>query len=198
MEQRVQLCPDGKYRWTISVNMYKNPAVYLTVCKIFAILGGIALVAVYFGPLVRGDYAAVLHDLKYWGIAVLVALAIITLAYLIVALMYGGRYIVNFTMDENGISHEQILEQKKNARKIGAAVAGAGALTGNPGRLGQGAMVASHTAISSEFVRVRSIRVLRRWHTIKINQPFAKNQVYTAPEDFDFVVDYIRSHCPKL
>jgi hypothetical protein len=31
-----------------------------------------------------------------------------------------------------------------------------------------------------------------------VNEPFAKNQVYTTPEDFDFVLKYIREHCPKV
>jgi hypothetical protein len=38
----------------------------------------------------------------------------------------------------------------------------------------------------------------RRWHTINVNEPFAKNQVYTTKEDFDFVLDYILQHCPKV
>lgn len=196
--QEVRLCTDGKYRWTYPMNMLKNPTAFFTVCKIFGILGGVAFLTMYAGPLFRGEFAVIGHELKYWGIAVLVFLAIAGLAYLIVAAMYKGKYIVQFTMDENGILHEQIEEQKKNAKIIGGLVAGAGAVSGNPARIGQGAMVASHTSLSTEFSKVRSIKALPGRTTIKVNEAVTKNQVYTTREDFDFVLDYIKSHCPQV
>ena len=196
--ERVQQCSDGKYRWTYPMNMYRNPSVFLTVCKIFGILGLIAFVAMNIGHVFRGEFDIIAGELKGWGIAILVALVIIGLAYLIVAGMYGGKYIVRFTMDEKGITHEQIPAQKKKARKVGALVAGAGAASGSIGRMGQGMMVAGHTSLSSDFTKVRRIKAYRLWHTIKLNEPFAKNQIYTAPEDFDFVLGYIREHCKRL
>ena len=198
MGEKVRLCTDGRYRWTYPMNMLKNPAVFLTVCKIFGIIGAVAFIISYIRPVFKGDFAVIVQDLKYWGIAVLVFLAIAGLAYLIVAGMYGGKYIVNFTMDENGLVHEQIPAQSRKARKLGGIVAGAGVLGGRPGRIGQGMLIAGHTSLSSDFSKVRSIQPRRLWHTIKINEPFAHNQVYTTAEDYDFVLDFIRTHCPKL
>lgn len=195
--KEVKLCEDGKYHWTYPMNMYKNPTIFLTVCKIFGILGGIAFVLLSFSYIRDGEWKQLLNDLKYWGIAVAVFLVIALVAYLIVAGMYGGRYIVRFTMDETGIDHEQIPSQKKNARIIGGALAGGGILGGSPGRVGQGMMVASHTSLSSDFSKVRKIKAFRGRSTIKVNAPFSKNQVYTTREDFDFVLDYIRQHCPR-
>ena len=196
--KEVRLCTDGKYRWTYPMNMLKNPSIYITVCKIFGGIALVAFIAMYIGPATRGEFADILSDLKWWGVAVLVFLAISALAYIIVAAQYGWKYIVQFTMDENGILHEQIEAQKKHAKNIGGALAGAGVLTGSPGRVGQGMLVASHTSLSSDFSKVRSVKPKRRWNTIKVNEPFAKNQVYTTKEDFDFVLDYILSHCPKV
>ena len=34
--------------------------------------------------------------------------------------------------------------------------------------------------------------------TILVNEPMSKNQVYTAPEDFEFVLNFIKSHCPLV
>ena len=195
---RVRLCEDGKYRWTSAMNMYRNPSVFITVCKIFGILGGIAFGIFVVTSLIDGTFSEFLGNLKYWGIAVLVFLVIAGIAYAIVAGMYGGKYVVRFTMDQNGLLHEQIPEQAIKARKLGSVVAGAGVLTGSIGRAGQGMMVAAHTSLSSDFSKVRSIKPQRRWNTIKVNEPFANNQVYTTPEDFDFVLEYISSHCPKV
>lgn len=195
--KEVKLCTDGKYHWTYPLNMYKNPTIFFTVCKIFGILGGIMFVLLNFGLFTDGDWDTFFGNLKYWGIAIIVFLAIALLSYLIVAGMYHGKYIVRFTMDEEHLLHDQIPSQKKNARIIGGALAGAGVLKGNPGRTGQGMMVASHTSLESNFANVRRIKAYRRQCTIKVNAPFSKNQVYTTREDFDFVLDFIRKHCPK-
>lgn len=195
--QQVQLCADGKYHWTSPVNLYRNPTIFFTVCKIFGILGGIAFVALNIGPAFRGEFAAIGAELKYWGIAVAVFLVIALLAYLIVAGQYGGRYTVRFTLDAEKLVHEQIPEQAKKARKLGSVLAGVGALTGSPGRAGQGLMVASHTSLISDLSKVKSIKAFPRRCTIKLSEPFAHNQVYTTREDFDFVLNYLREHCPK-
>ena len=196
--ERVRLCTDGKYRWTYPMNMLTNPSVFITVCKIFGGLGAIAFIATYISDIFSGNFDNMIEDLKWWGVAILVFLVISGISYLIVAAQYGWKYIVMFTMDENGIKHEQIPAQKKNAKKIGGVLAGAGILTGNVGRTGQGILAANHTSLSSDFKVVKSIKPQRRWNTIKVNEPFAKNQIYTTKEDFDFVLDYIRSHCPKV
>ena len=195
---KVQRCTDGKYHWTYPMNMYLNPTVYLTVCKIFGIIGAVAYIAMYIGPLFRGEFGLIVQDLKFWGIAVAVFLVISSRAYLIVAGMYGGKYVVRFTMDEKGLLHEQIPEQKEKARKLGDAVSGAGFLSGHIGRAGQGALISAHTSLSSDFSKVRRIKAYPRRGTIKVNEPLAHNQVYTSREDFDFVLQYIREHCPKV
>ena len=196
--KEVRLCTDGKYRWTYPMNMLTNPSVYITVCKIFGGIGLVFWIVGYIGPIFRGDWDKVVGDLKWWGVAVLVFLVISAFAYMIVAAQYGWKYTVKFTMDENGINHELTSAGKRHAKQIGRAVAGGGVLTGNVGRVGQGMMIANHTSLSSDFKVVRSIKPLRRWSTIKVNEPFAKNQIYTTKEDFDFVLDYIRKHCPKV
>ena len=194
----VRLCTDGKYRWTYPMNMLTNPSIYITVCKIFGIIALIPFVLMYIGPLFRGEFSSILSDLKWWGVAVLVFLAISAVAYLIVAAQYGWKYTVKFTMDENGILHEQTPAGKKIAKRIGTSLSGTGILTGNIGRVGQGMLVANHTSLSSDFSVVLNVKTRRWFNTILVNEPFANNQVYTTREDFDFVLKYIIDHCPKV
>lgn len=196
--ERVRLCEDGKYRWTYPMSMLKNPMIYLTVCKIFGAMFLIIFIIAYIKPAINGDFDDMLKDLKWWGVAILVFLAISALAYLIVAAQYGWKYTVEFTMDENGVTHELTPRGKKIARNIGGTLGGAGVLTGNIGRVGQGMMVASHTKLSSDFKVVRSVKPYRLWKTIKVNEPLCYNQIYTTKEDFDFVLNYILEHCPKV
>ena len=47
-------------------------------------------------------------------------------------------------------------------------------------------------------MNVRKVKGVKRRNLIKVNEPFFFNQVYAEDEDFDFVFNYIRSHCPKV
>ena len=120
------------------------------------------------------------------------------LGYLLYAAMMGGKYCVIFTMDENGVIHEQIPEQAKKARKLGILTAGAGLATGRLSTIGLGINVANRTSMYSDFKCVRSVKKGLWGNVIKIREILSNNQVYTHDEDFDFVYNYIREHCPKV
>ena len=72
----------------------------------------------------------------------------------------------------------------------------AGAALHDPALAGAGFLGATRNSLRSDFAKVRRVKVLRRWNTVKLNQPLAKNQVYAQPEDMDFVLDYIRARLP--
>ena len=120
------------------------------------------------------------------------------IAYAIVAAMYGGKYIVLFEMDEKGVNHCQVTAQAMRARKMGIITAAAGVATGNLTTAGIGATSASRSSLYTSFNKVRSIQCSKHRNLIKVNERFFKNQVYVRDEDFDFVYEYIKSHCPKI
>lgn len=192
---RVRLDGDGKYRWTYSLDMYRNPSILLVVLKIFGILWAVLLLVVSVPSLLRGETSVLAENGRIWAWVTAVFFAVCLLSYLIVARMYGGRYVVDFTMDEKGIVHSQSPSQVDTARKVAGMTALAGAASGRPGTLGAGAL-ATRTDLSSDFSRVRRIQAFPRRDLIKVNARFSRNQVYVHPEDFAFVLDYIRSHCP--
>lgn len=195
--ERVRLCEDGKYRWTYSLNMYKDPTILLIVLKIFGVLFGIAIAAMILPSLFRGEYATALENLKIMGIVVAVFFCICLLAYLIVAGMYGGHYIVDFTMDDKKLIHRQTPVQAKKARKIAAVTVLSGAASRNIGTMGTGAL-AARTEMSSDFDYVRKVKAYPRRNLIKINERLGHNQAYVPDEDFDFVLGFIKTHCPRL
>ncbi len=47
------------------------------------------------------------------------------------------------------------------------------------------------------FDKLRKVLVQRHRHTIKVNERLEHSQVYAAPEDFDFVLNYILTHIPE-
>ena len=58
-------------------------------------------------------------------------------------------------------------------------------------------MAATRDSMTSDFGVVKKV-VPRRWmHMIKVNAFLEKNRVYVEDADFDFVYNYIYSHCPQ-
>ena len=202
--ERVALCEDGKYRWTYEFNMLKNPAIIVVVYKIFLILLSIPFIINVIALARNGELQKEWNDRlwsgsnpKVWLVVMAVFAVIILISYLIVAWMYGGKYIVHFTMDENCIVHEQEAAQSKRAQKLGLLTALVGIFAKRPSTIGAGMLAASRTTFTSDFPNVRRIKPRRALKLIKVNKLLDRNQVYVPREDFDFVLDFIRRHCPK-
>lgn len=200
-ESSIQLCPDGAYRWVYEYNLLTNPTILLTIGKVFLgiIIGFGALMLIMLVPdLVQGHAGAedIAFSFQMTGIMLLVFLVLIILGYGIFALMQGGKYCVMFTMDENSVTFTQMPKEMKLAEVVGLLNVIAGLAGGKPSQVGLGIATASRESMTSTFSAVRSIKGSRRLQVIKVNEPLAKNQVYVQPEDYDFVFDYIVSHCP--
>lgn len=183
----VRLCQDGKYRWVYELNMFKNTAILGTLFKIF---GTILAVMIVIGLISQGFSVAI--------IAVPIGLfLLILLAYGLVALMNGGKYCVLFTMDDTGLMHTQLPKQFKKAQVASWIAMFAGVLAGNPTATGAGILAATRNSLVSNFSKVRSIKAEPARNLIKVNSPLSKNQVYVDDAQFQWVLDFIRSHCPN-
>ena len=119
------------------------------------------------------------------------------IAYLIVANQYGWRYMVIFEMDEKGIIHRQMEKQFDKVKAAGWLAAMIGAAAGSPSAAGAGLLAASHDSLSTDFDKVKRIKISRAYHTIYLNAPFSNNQVYVKDEDFDLVKNYILERIPE-
>ena len=197
---RVKLCDDGKYRWTRTLNLFTNLTVFWLVWKIFFfILLGIMTVVMIVDALTYSDLYAerFFANLKYFAFFTVGMTALSFVGYCLYSALMGGKYTVEFVMDEKGILHSQILSQAKKAKKLGRVTAAMGAASGNFSVAGAG-VAAQRTEMYSEFLKVRKVVCLRRKCLIKVNSFLNHNQVYTAKEDFDFVKDYIISRCENV
>lgn len=195
---RVRLCEDGKYRWTYPLDMMKNPSILFVVYKIFGILLSIPLLISITRAAIDGDWARAWDDsIKIWLIVLAVFAVIIYIGYLLVVWMYGGKYVVHFTLDEDQLVHEQEAAQFQRARKLGLAAILVGIFSRRPATVGQGIFIASKNTSTSTLTKVRRIKPRRAWHLIKVNEGLEHNQVYVPKEDFDLVLDFLRQHCPN-
>lgn len=189
----VRLCADGKYRWVYEMGMFTNPTIFWTVLKV---LGGVWIAIWIVEVLVRG-FEDFLPSLKVFAIVMAVIVVISFLGYLVVAIMYGGKYVVLFEMDEKEVSHIQMPRQYKKAQVMGWITAMAGLSSGSLSTAGAGMLAASKSSSTSVLANVCKVKAYRRRHLIKVNQLLNKNQVYALDEDFDFVYNFLKSYCPN-
>lgn len=193
--KRITKCEDGKYRWVYEFSLLKNPTIFLLLLKIFGLITAGMWVFMNLIELFDGGYtlatlwACTKVMLLIFGI--LVGLTVI--GYLIYAAIMGGKYCVLFEMDEEGVSHIQMKSQIKKAELLSAIEVLAGFASSNPTLMGAGLLSSSVSSISSCFAGVKKMKVLKKRCVIKLDQPFCHNQVYAEPEDFDFVVDFIKA-----
>ena len=195
---KVTLCEDGVYRWYYEFPMMKNPTILFTIWKVLLIASCapalVSMIAVFTdGRFLEGlkTFAEVL------GVTFGIMLVLSLIAYFILGLIYGFKYIVLFEMNEEGVVHIQQPKQFKKAQAIGWLTAIAGSGAANPTVTGAGLLAASKQYSSSEFEKVDRVIGHKRFNTIKVNQWFSKNQVYVTDEDYDFVWDYITKRCTK-
>ena len=196
LSARIQLCPDGKYRWSYEVNLWKNPSILLDLMKVFGIImAGIWFLSVILVPLFDGHlrwHRVVDASTVYiWVIVAMLALCLV--GYVISGIISGGRYAAFFVMDEETVTHQQMGKGVKRTQLIAAinmmmdSDSGAAAL-----------LVAAQSPFITPFKKVRKIKALRRRHLIKVDELLTKNRIYVEdPEDYEFVLDYISKRCPK-
>ena len=183
---------DGTYRWVYEFDMLKNPIIFLTVLKIFVfVLVGIWVVFGLFRIGNEGFVGAFVAQTKELLIPAVILFGLSIVAYIILACIYGWKYCVLFEMNETEIRHIQMEKQYQKAQALGWLTAMAGAAAGKPGAAGTGLLAATKNEQATEFSKVRRMRSLRTFYTIKLDGLLNHNQIYAPPEDYDFVLDYI-------
>lgn len=197
---RIQLCHDGKYRWTYEVNLYKNMSMFYDLMRVMGISFAIVLVFMFALQLYEGmDWDKLLNTL--WGFLLICAVLTMVglIGYLIWACISGGRYAALFEMDEESVTHMQMPKTMERGKLIGAICMMIAVATENTTLAANTILASCVNAWKSEFKTVRKVTPKRRRHLIKVNELLTKNRIYVENmEDYEFVLDFIRQHCPRI
>lgn len=198
ISENIILCRDGSYRWIYEFPMLRNPVILLTVLKVLLLPLLILFCFLLSLHLLDGEAPVPSPgEAKVFLLLTVFFLLLGLLAYFVLAALKRFRYCVLFEMNELGISHTELPRSFRAAQRVAVLTVAAGLATGHLGTVGTGLLAAAKQSSSSEFSKLRSIRVLRHFNTIKLNMALERNQVYTAPEDFDFVLGFIEKHLPQ-
>lgn len=193
--QNLRADENGVYRWMFEFSLWKNPLILQILLKMFFWISlGVALLlfAVTIGD---GFTAALKAGAQVFLITCAVTEGLSLLGYAAYALFMGGKYLVLFEMDDKGVTHRQMNRQFKKAQGLALLTALMGAGTGNLSMQGLGINNYVKSGMHSDFAKVKSLQIIRRRNTVKLNSALNYNQVYAEDGDFDFVVSYLRAHC---
>ena len=198
--ENIYLCPDGVYRWIYELNMITNPTILFTVWKVILIAFGIVILFFLIMDLIQGTIQSVADlwpALKLFAYLVPLFLVLAIFAYLIVAAVFGWKYIVLFEMDEERVSHIPTEKQFKKAQALNWLTMFTAVAAKNRGAFSAGMLAGTKGPSTSIFKDVEYIRIRRKRHTINVDYLFGKNPIYVEDADFDFVEKFIKDRCVK-
>ncbi|WP_036606926.1 hypothetical protein [Oribacterium sp. P6A1] len=196
--ENVYLCPDGKYRWIYEFPMLKNPVILFTVFRVLGMSAAIIAIFALLIDLIEDGSITPAIDPDEWIIGfwvILFFIGVVILSYIILAAMYGFKYMVLFEMDEEKVVHIQLPSQFKKSEALGWLTAMAGIASGRAGTIGTGMLAATRNTSTSDFINVRQVIGSRWMCVIKVNKLLDHNQIYVEPSDYDFVYNYIAQRC---
>ncbi len=187
-----------KYRWRYEMNLFENPTIFLLVAKVLfgAVIGTMFVIGLI--CLIMDGFSR--DSLFFTGKLTLIMLGIfavlLIVGFLVYAAIMGGKYIVNFEMDEKQVIHAQSKKQAQRAEWISTATVMMGRLARNRGAVSAGMLSSGRHVSTTEFDRVKKVIVNKKRSVIKLRS-FGWNEVYADGDDFDFVANWIRSHVPQ-
>lgn len=200
----ITLCDDGVYRWTIARSMYRHPDALPTIYKAI----GATLLIMWLLLAIIALFSANWQFL--WGMTKVVIgiitpifLVLTLLGYLIVAMMYGGKYHVVFEMHERMIVHRQINHSTKDSDFAGwmSIIAGTAMLMGHasPGAAMalKGIRANSKMVMKVQYKDVDRIQILSNKNTIRLFVKKWKYDIWTTPEIMPLVTNFLTNHCKK-
>lgn len=190
----------GFYRWRYDVNLFKDFSIFFLVWKIFffIFIGIFAITNI--ADAIRFDnffFERLLYNLRFQAYIFIGMNVLTALGYLIYALIMGGKYSIEFAMDDKGILHIQLLYQQDKANAISAQLLLLGLASGGMTAAGV-AVNSSRTEMYSEFKKVEKVKVYPKRNLIKLNGKFSRNRIYCKKEDITFVSEYIITRCENL
>ena len=187
---------DGVYHWICELPMMNSFFLLFEVWRVLFLSAGIIIVIMAVINLLSGQGLDGIIGAIGIGLLVLAILMVLSLpAYWIVTKANNGKYTVLFEMNEEGIDHTQIKTEKAQALEMLTMLVGS--KTGNRTVTGSGLLSAAGTSLYSRFSAVRKITADSSKYLIQLKSRLIRNQVYTDPAHYDFVLDYITSHCPQ-
>lgn len=177
-----------KIQWETSVPIFRNPIILQGLGLSLGIPFGIIFIIML--VLTKGD---IFHsDAKY---ALLLIGIFLGLSFLLIFILYGGKYSPVYIIDENGITNFSQQKEAKKNKSINNLLIVLGVMRGNLTTVGTGLMAQSRQIMNIHWDSIRKIKYHPKQNTIIIKGGFAeKIAVFCTQDNYAQVVDIIESN----
>ena len=194
---RVTRFEDGVYRWSYDMDMRRNRFMLWHVLRILAAL--CALLCFVMQSAFGWGRATPMSVALLFLIPMGALTALTLLIYLISALAMGGKYHLQFKMDEGTIALVQSAATTERNRTLASIAVGVGMLAGQRNKAYRvGATLGAADSVGMmAFSDVTSVRLYPGDDVIALREWFGMNQLYVPGEDYAFVRDFILARIPE-
>lgn len=173
-----------KIEWCIHVPIFRNTVILKQLGLAVGIPFGLLIIILV---LVSGKSVYTLYAL-----GLLIALLFLTWLFIIV--VYGGKYEVEFELDEKGALCRTQAKQAKKNKVVNALTVFLGLLSSKPAVAGAGILAQSRQQVFIRWDRVRRVKYKPRQRTILLRGGFSENiALFCTQENYPKVEQLIMS-----
>ena len=188
----------GAYHWSYRMDMKDNAAPMIAIRKIFV---GVSFGVGLFMAIISvfdGDFEVALKMFLMIGFGMSALFLVLgEIAWLILRAIHRNDYIFENIMMEDKVVVLQTEEEKEVSKKIALLSFLFAALSKSPGAAGAGLAAVANSEVESVYTDVKQVIGDRKHDSIKVNNTLLHNVVFVEPQQFDFVWNYLTSHCPN-
>jgi len=180
--------PENKsnYEWKISVTIFSNRTILSQLAIGIGIPFGILIVMLI---IVRDP-----ENLIYTGYAFILLAALFIFTYIIILMMYRGKYEVGFTLSDQGIHCFTLPEQARKNKKINGLTFVLGVLSRKPAIIGAGMIAETKQSVFVNWKDIRKINYHNGQNTILLKgSPTQTIAVFCNPDNFQKVKEIIEA-----
>ncbi|MEL7649154.1 MAG: hypothetical protein AAGU76_13735 [Sedimentibacter sp.] len=170
-------------RWRVNVPIFKSSIIIKQLGIAVGIPFGLVLVFILFSSGMNKD--------TLYAVALIVALLVLTFCF--VAVVYGGKYNVEYNIVDEGIKCFYGGKHAAKNKVVNNLTVLAGILSGKPAVTGAGLLAQSKGAIFMPWKGIKSIRYLENERAILIYGGFSKRiSLFCTTENYEEVKKVIR------
>lgn len=172
----------GKIQWNISVPVFKNAVIL----KQLGIAVGIPFcLVILMISLMSGKSIYTLYGLGLMG-------TLLLLTWLFIMAVYGGRYEVEYILDDQGVLCRTQARQAKKNRIINFLTVLLGFLSGKPAVSGAGLLAQSRQEVFLKWNRVKKITYKPGSHIILLRGGWTENiALFCTKENYSVVKQFV-------
>lgn len=177
----------SQLHWQIRVSIFKNPVILKSLALAIGIPFAIVIGVILFAAGADAGYALLLIGLLF------------LLTFLLLMVLFGGRYAPGFIIDESGITNYTQSKYARRSNKISKLTILLGALSANPTAAGAGLLAQSKQVVRLKWKNIRKTKYDPKRCTIVLSGGIAeKIAVFCTRDNYAQVESVIKEHTSHI